>query len=150
MGLIRLCPFVMTKYRLCKPGTTQESAYFGLIRDVTMGNMRKQTRTNVNIQTGFVVQGIADLLIGNMTNISCGGCRVALNQPSRVPVGAIASMTFNLPYQVLVKEIQATVTRVDGIKGSPVTTLGCAFTGPSSETSKVANVFDVCDLSQVW
>lgn len=112
--------------------------------------IREHTRINVNIKTEFVVQGIADLLIGNMTNISCGGCRVALNQPSRVPVGTIASMTFNLPYEGFVNEMQATVIRVDGIKGSPVTTLGCAFTGPSSETSKVANFFEVCDLSQIW
>lgn len=118
-------------------------------KEVEVRRIRKDCRINVNIETQLVVQGIADLLMGDMMDISKGGCRVALNQPVGITVGSIVSLTFVLPTEALVNRIHAKVVRVARIKGSRMTTLGCSFTGSSNETSKVANFCDFCMYFEV-
>jgi len=112
-----------------------------------MGSTRIHPRIRVNIKAELAVQGFEDITNGNITNISCGGCRIVLNQFSRVPLGTINSLTFALQDVGFVNEIQSTVIRVDLIDGGLATTWGCVFIGPTSETEKVAMFCHICSLS---
>lgn len=118
-------------------------------KEVEIRKIRKYRRVRVNIETKIVVRDNPGLLIADMTDISPGGCCLVLNQPTLVPVGTIVFMTFNLPNEAFVNEMQATAVRVNRIRNSEAAEVGFTFAGPSSEISKVVNFCDFCMFFEV-
>jgi hypothetical protein len=113
-------------------------------KEVDVRKIRKHRRIGVNIETKLVAEGNAFPLFADMTDISPGGCRLVVSQPIQVHTGAPLSLTFSLPNEALVDEIQAAVVRTNRIKGSKALEIGCAFSGPSSESSKIIYFCDFC------
>ena len=111
--------------------------------------IRKHRRIRVNIETKIGIKGNTRELVSDMTDVSPGGCRLLLHQSARIDSGSLVPLTFNLPNEALVNELQATVVRVNHNKGGKKLELGCSFTGPSSETSKIINFCDFCMFFEV-
>jgi len=114
-------------------------------REVEVRQIRKDRRIKVNIETKLVVSDTADSFLGDLTDISHGGCRVILNQ-RRVPMikGTNLSLTFNLPNEAFISALQAVVVRINRIKNSVATEIGLTFIGPQSELSKIGNFCEFC------
>ena len=114
-------------------------------REVEVRQIRKDRRIRVNIETKLVVSDTTDLFIVDLVDISRGGCRVSINQ-RRVPMmkGTNASLTFSLPNEAFISELQAVVVRISRIKDSVATEIGLKFTGPKSELSKIENFCEFC------
>ena len=118
-------------------------------KEVEVRKIRKHRRIRVNIETKLVAEGNALPLLADMTDISPGGCRLVVDQPIQAQTGTLVTLTFSLPNEALVNEIQAAVVRTEGINGCKALEIGCAFSGPSSESSKIINFCDFCTFFEV-
>ncbi len=114
-------------------------------REVEVRQIRKDRRIRVNIETKLVVSDTIDPFLADLTDISRGGCRVSINQ-RRLPMmkGTKLSLTFGLPNEASINELQAVVVRISRIKDSVATEIGMKFTGPKRELSKIENFCEFC------
>lgn len=113
-------------------------------KEVEVRQVRKHRRIRVNIETECAVFGTTDLFIGEMADISLGGCRLVFNQRVPVAKGTDVSMTFYLPNEAFVSQLRAQVARIDRMKNSKTIEVGVTFTGPQSEIEKISNFCDFC------
>ena len=114
-------------------------------REVEVRQIRKDRRIRVNIETKLVVSDTIAPFLGDLTDISRGGCGVSINQ-RHVPMmeGTNLSLTFGLPNETFINELHAVVVRMSHIKDSGATEIGLKFTGPKRELSKIENFCEFC------
>lgn len=117
--------------------------------DIEVRQVRKHRRIRVNIETEFQIEGTSDSFLGDMLDISRGGCRLSLHSLVPATRGMNASLVFSLPNEVVVSGLKGVIMSMRHIKSRETTELGICFSGNVDELAKVADFCEFCMFFEV-
>ncbi len=110
-------------------------------REMEVRRIREHTRIKVDIDTR-VFLGNGEPVSARMIDISRGGCRLAFNQRVRMTKGSSLSLTFELPNEIPVENLEAVVAKIKQVNRT--TEAGVSFNGEEKEICKVADFCEIC------
>ncbi|HYA39891.1 MAG TPA: PilZ domain-containing protein [Syntrophobacteraceae bacterium] len=113
-------------------------------REVAVRRIRKDRRIKVNIETKVVVCDSGESFAADMRDISRGGCCLATEQPVPVAEGSTVLLTFGLPNEAVISDLQAVAVRVNSLKNREGIQVGLSFQDQGSEIGKVADFCAFC------
>jgi len=114
-------------------------------KEVGVRQIRKDRRIKVNIETKVFVCENGEPFLADMTDISRGGCCLVFKQHVPMEQGSNVLLTFSLPNNALIRELQAVAVRVRRVKNSKkIEEAGLSFAGQGSEICKVADFCEFC------
>ena len=113
-------------------------------KEIEVRRIRRHRRIKVNIETKCSLLNSDEQFSADMVDISSSGCRLVLDERVEIATGLNISLTFNLPNEAGISEIQALVVRVSHIDDLKASEVGLSFIGPESEVSKVSNFCEFC------
>ncbi|MCE5334681.1 MAG: PilZ domain-containing protein [Desulfobacteraceae bacterium] len=111
---------------------------------IEVKQVRKHRRIRVNIEVEFFLEDASESILGDMLDISQGGCRVVLNTLAPLRKGACGRLTFNLPNDEHVEEIQCTAMSVKATEDYATTEIGMCFAGPPLQLEVIAKFCEFC------
>jgi c-di-GMP-binding flagellar brake protein YcgR len=103
----------------------------------------------VNLETEFKVGFKPDVFRGTVVDISEGGCRVVADSIVFAGINDRIVLTFALPDDRVIKEIEGVVRNVLHDRMRKRTELGIQFKGPESEISKINSFCQFCQYFKV-
>ena len=104
--------------------------------------LRKEQRVRVNLEAAL---SISDLeLSGHVKDISETGCSFELPKIISLFKGLGFIATFTLPNDILIKDLQCTITIVKYNQIHRKTEIGATFSGPAGEISKIKELVNFC------
>lgn len=106
--------------------------------------LRRHHRIRVNLEAESAIGAEKKLMNGAITDISKGGCCMEL--PGLVPLtlGMPVDLTFQLPNEDLVEDLECTVMNMHSSKTGKKTFIGMSFTAPKPEIAKVRKFCEMC------
>lgn len=111
--------------------------------EVEIRQIRRHKRIRVNIETEVTIPGLVSM-IGDMGDISIGGCCVTLNSIAPLVRGKSLTLTFCLPNDQTVNGLKCSVASVKHIRSEQKTIIGLSFTSPAREIAKVTSFCEFC------
>ena len=112
--------------------------------EVEVRQIRKNPRIKVNIETKVLVGGSDKSYLADMTDISHGGCGLVFNQNVPIAKGTHVSLTFRLPNEAIVRNLQAVAARISHGKDGTRKQAGLTFSVTDVELSKIAGFCEFC------
>jgi c-di-GMP-binding flagellar brake protein YcgR len=106
--------------------------------------LRKHHRIKVNLEAESGIGQDKKLMNGTIIDISKSGCCFEL--PGLVPfeLGMPVVLTFQLPNEELVEDLECTVMNMHHFKAGKKTSAGMSFTAPKPEIAKVRKFCEMC------
>jgi len=117
--------------------------------DFQVESLRRHIRIKVNLETEFKVGFKPDVFRGTVVDISEGGCRVVADSIVFAGINDRIVLTFTLPDDRVIKEIEGVVRNVLHDRMRKRTELGIQFKGPESEISKINSFCQFCQYFKV-
>ena len=111
---------------------------------VEVRQVRKHRRIKVNIETEYSISGAVGSFVADMTDISCGGCRLISSRRVPLTKGTRLSLAFNLHNEAMVSGLEALSARINHTAEGKGTEIGLSFIGPPDELAKIANFCEFC------
>ncbi|MHC1728101.1 MAG: PilZ domain-containing protein [Syntrophobacteraceae bacterium] len=118
-------------------------------REIEVRQVRKYRRIRVNIETEFQLEGTSDSFLGDMHDISQGGCRLSVHSLLPATKGMGVTLMFSLPNEEAVSGLQGTIMGIRHLKSHETTELGLCFNGNEDELAKVADFCEFCMFFEV-
>jgi c-di-GMP-binding flagellar brake protein YcgR len=111
--------------------------------------LRRYPRIKVNLETEFTVGGAAQVLRGDIVDVSEGGCRLAF--PSLIPAvkGTVMEVSFTLPDNQSIEHMQCTVMNTHYSYAWRRVKFGLSFSGPETELEKIRKFCKMCSYFRV-
>lgn len=106
--------------------------------------LRMHPRIRVNLEVVSVIGKEGKLINGDIKDISEGGCRLRLPGVIPLTVGVPVCITFELPNDDSVENLECTIMNIRHIQEEKRTDLGLKFSGPDSELSVVKKFCEMC------
>ena len=111
--------------------------------------LRKFIRIRVNLEAKFRINDDKDYHEGSIFDISQGGCLLHTRGLVIVPEKAKLTLTFVLPNDQIIKDIEGIACNVTYNRMKQTTEVGIRFTGPGSEIKKLARFCYMCQFFKV-
>lgn len=106
--------------------------------------LRMHPRIKVNLEAVSVIGEQKRLMNGEIKDISIGGCCLELPGVIPVKVGTVVIITFELPNDVCVDDIECIVRNMSFLYEDKKTVMGLGFLGPIQETTKISKFCEMC------
>jgi hypothetical protein len=104
--------------------------------------LRKEHRVRVNLEAALCISDLE--LSGHVRDISETGCSFELPKIISLFRGLGLIATFTLPNDILIKDLQCTITIVKYNQIHRKTEIGATFSGPAGEISKIKELVNFC------
>ncbi|MGA2223815.1 MAG: PilZ domain-containing protein [Syntrophobacteraceae bacterium] len=104
--------------------------------------LRKEQRVRVNLEAALCISDLE--LSGHVRDISETGCSFELPKIISLFRGLGLIATFTLPNDILIKDLQCTITIVKYNQIHRKTEIGATFSGPAGEISKIKELVNFC------
>ncbi len=104
--------------------------------------LRKEQRVRVNLEAALLISDLE--LSGHVKDLSETGCSFELPKIISLFKGLGLIATFTLPNDILIKDLQCTITIVKYNQIHRKTEIGATFSGPAEEISKIRELVHFC------
>lgn len=111
--------------------------------------LRKHPRIKVNLEAESVIGEDKMLMNGDIRDISEGGCCLELPLLIQITTGTPVSLTFQLPNEDLIEDMECAVMNVRFSQFEKKTYLGMSFAAPGSEIVKIRKFCEMCTYFKV-
>lgn len=106
--------------------------------------LRRHPRIRVNLEAESGIGKDKKLMNGAITDISKGGCCLELPGLVVLTLGMPLDLTFQLPNEDLVEDLECVVMNMCNSKTGKKTYIGLSFTAPKPEIAKVRKFCEMC------
>lgn len=111
--------------------------------------LRMHPRVKVNLEAVSVIGEQQKLMNGEIKDISMGGCCLELPGVIPVSVGTTVIITFELPNDVCVEDLDCIIRNMHFSYEDKKTSIGLSFLGPIQETSKISKFCEMCSYFRI-
>jgi c-di-GMP-binding flagellar brake protein YcgR len=111
---------------------------------IEMQNLRRHRRVRVELEAVGAIGEDGRLINGIITDISEGGCCLDLPGLILVERGMPVCLTFLLPTDDEIEDLNCTIMNVRTIPSEKKTIAGMSFNGPASEMAKINKFSEMC------
>jgi len=111
--------------------------------------LRMHPRIKVNLEAVSVIGEQQRLMNGEIKDISMGGCCLELPGVIPVSVGMTVTITFELPNDVCVDDIDCIIRNIQFSYEDKKTQIGLSFIGPIEESSKISKFCEMCSYFRI-